>query len=222
MTNIADNIKTLKEYASSRNVELVVVSKKKSSSEIMKAYDSGQRIFGENIAQELVQKKDLLPADIQWHFIGHLQRNKVKYIASFISMIQSVDSLRLMEEIQKQAENHQRVIPCLLEIRIADEITKNGMSYKSAEAILAGGEIKNMKNLKICGLMGIGTFTNDEQKTRQEFRGLAEFFRAIKNSYFAEEKIFSILSMGMSDDYKIAIEEGSTMVRIGSCVFGER
>lgn len=222
MPTVSENIATLKHFVSIYNVELVAVSKKKSVSEILSAYDAGQRIFGENIVQELIQKKDQLPLDIQWHLIGHLQRNKVKYIAPFIAMIQSVDNLRLLEEIQKQAEKCNRVIPCLLEIRIADEITKNGLLYDEAEALISGNEFKSMKNILICGLMGIATFTDNEQKIRNEFRGLYEFFKRIKDTYFPADDNFQILSMGMSDDFKIAIEEDSNMVRVGRGIFGER
>ena len=186
--------------------------------ELMK---TGQIIFGENKTQELVEKHKYIP-EAQWYFIGHLQTNKVKYVAPFVQMIQSVDSFRVLEEISRQAEKHNRVIDCLLQIHIAREEAKFGLSEKETIELLDKDAWKNLKHIRICGLMGIATFTDDMDVVRSEFRGLANFFRHVQRSYFSETPSFCELSMGMSDDYRIAIEEGSTMMRIGSLIFGKR
>ena len=220
--SIADNIKSLKNETKKINVELVAVSKTKPLEEIQEAYDAGQRLFGENMVQELVDKYEKLPKDIDWHLIGHLQTNKVKYIAPFISMIESVDSLKLLQEIDKQAQKSNRIIDCLLQIYIADEETKYGLGFDEAIELLRSEEYANLKNVRIRGLMGIATNTDSEKQINDEFYELRTFFDGIKASYFRKEATFDILSMGMSSDYKIAIEQGSNMVRLGSTIFGQR
>lgn len=204
------------------NVRLLAVSKLKSESVIMEAYHAGQRIFGENRVQELLPKYEHLPKDIEWHFIGHLQANKVKYIAPFIHTIQSVDSLKLAETVNKEAEKCKRVIRILLQIHIAQEEQKFGFSYDETVDLLKNDRFGSMKNLEISGLMGMATFTDDSAQIRREFNSLHRFFLQIKSEYFAGNHLFNELSMGMSDDYPIAIEEGSTMIRIGSKLFGAR
>jgi len=199
------------------NAQLVAVSKTKPVEAILEAYNAGQRIFGENKVQEMVEKYEALPKDIQWHLIGHLQTNKVKYIAPFVSLIQSVDSFKLLQEINKEASKNNRVIECLLQIHIAKEETKFGLSFDEAKEIIFSPETKALKNIKIVGLMGMATNTDNQEQIREEFRTLHKFFL---NSQFST--INSQLSMGMSSDYKIAIEEGSNLVRIGSAIFGER
>ncbi len=201
-------------------VRLVAVSKTKPVQLILEAYDAGQRIFGENRVQELMQKQPLLPADIEWHLIGHLQKNKVKYIAPFVSLIHSVDSLELLETINKEAVKCGRVISCLLQFHIAKEETKFGLSFEEAAALIHAQKFKELKNIKICGVMGMATLATDESLIRSEFRSLHGIFTTLKKQDFSDEKDFKEISMGMSGDYKIAIGEGSTMVRIGSAVFG--
>ncbi len=220
--SIADNIISLKKETDSLHVILLAVSKTKPPEDIQQAYDVGQRIFGENQVQELVDKYENLPKDIQWHLIGHLQSNKVKYIAPFISLIQSVDSLKLLQEINKHALKHERVIDCLLQIYIADEETKFGLGFDDAIELLRSGEFAELKNIKIRGLMGIATNTDKEQQVKDEYYELKTFFDGIKASFFRKDKTFNVLSMGMSSDYKIAIEQGSNMVRLGSTIFGSR
>lgn len=204
--------------------KLVAVSKTKPIDEIMKLYDQGQRVFGENKVQELVEKYDLMPKDIQWHLIGHLQTNKVKYIASFVAMIHAVDSLKLLQEINKEAAKHGRVIQVLLQMHIAKEDTKFGLDNTELEEILAYylSPQSELKHVAICGVMGMATFTDDEQVVSLEFKHLKEVFQYIRNGYLLNRPEFKEISMGMSNDYKIAIQEGSTMVRIGSLLFGER
>lgn len=220
--SIADNIKELKKETGFNNVTLVAVSKTKPAGDVLEAYQAGQRIFGENMVQELLEKYEQLPKDIEWHLIGHLQSNKVKYIAPFISMIQSVDSLKLLQEINKQALKYKRVIDCLLQIYIADEETKYGLSFDEAIELLRSGEFTALQNVRIRGLMGIATNTDNEKQTKEEFYELNTFFDGIKQSFFRYDDHFDELSMGMSADYKIAIEQGSTMIRLGSTVFGQR
>jgi len=188
----------------------------------MEAYESGHRIFGENKAQELISKQPKLPSDIQWHFIGHLQTNKVKYIAPFVSLIESVDRLKLLREINKQANKSERIIDCLLQFHIATEDTKFGLNMDEAKEMLDSESYKSMKNVRICGVMGMATFTEDEEKVRAEFKNLKNIFTQLKTKYFGEAEHFREISMGMSGDYQIAVEEGSTIVRIGSLIFGER
>jgi pyridoxal phosphate enzyme (YggS family) len=220
--SIADNIISLKKETDSLHVILLAVSKTKPPEDIQQAYDAGQRIFGENQVQELVDKYENLPKDIQWHLIGHLQSNKVKYIAPFISMIQSVDSLKLLQEINKHALKNDRVIDCLLQIYIADEETKFGLGFDEAIELLRSDEFAELKNIKIRGLMGIATNTDNEKQVKEEYYELKTFFDGIKASFFRKDKTFNVLSMGMSSDYKIAIEQGSNMVRLGSTIFGSR
>jgi pyridoxal phosphate enzyme (YggS family) len=204
------------------NVKLIAVSKTKPVSMIQEAYNAGQKVFGENKAQEMAAKYPQLPKDIEWHFIGHMQSNKVKYIAPFVSLIHSVDSLKLLKEINKQALKNNRTIDCLLQFHIASEETKFGLNLEEAGAILTNGEFMELKNVRICGVMGMATFTSNNNVIRKEFKNLKNIFEKLKNKYFDDKKYFKEISMGMSGDYKIAVEEGSTMVRIGTKIFGER
>ena len=220
--SIADNLLKYKKELEGENVELIAVSKFNDADAVLEAYNAGQRIFGENIVQELVEKQAALPKDIQWHLIGHLQTNKVKYIAPFISLIQSVDSLKLLAEIDKHAVKNKRVIDCLLQIYIADEETKFGLDHAEVIELLRSEEYLAMKNIRITGLMGIATNNAQEKQTKDEFQELKVLFDGIKMSFFRKEESFRELSMGMSGDYKLAIEEGSTMIRIGSNIFGAR
>jgi len=220
--SIADNIKSLKKETDIIKVTLIAVSKTKSHDEIMEAYAAGQRLFGENMVQELVEKYEQLPKDIQWHLIGHLQSNKVKYIAPFISMIQSVDSIKLLQEINKHAQKNNRVIDCLLQVYIADEETKYGLGFDEIIELLRSEEFSTLKHIRIRGLMGIATNTENIKQVKDEFYELRIFFDGIKQSYFRKDNTFDTLSMGMSSDYKIAIEQGSNMVRLGSTIFGQR
>jgi pyridoxal phosphate enzyme (YggS family) len=189
---------------------------------LQEAYNAGQRIFGENQVQELADKYEKLPKDIQWHLIGHLQTNKVKYIAPFISLIHSVDSIKLLQEINKQAQKNNRVIDCLLQIYIADEETKYGLGFDEVIELLESHEFTELENIRIVGLMGIATNSENQKQIKEEFYELDTLFKGIKISYFKNQDYFKELSMGMSADYKIAIEQGSTLVRIGSDIFGER
>ena len=219
---IADNLLKYKKELDESGVKLVAVSKYQDANAIQEAYDAGQRIFGENIVQEMVEKESLLPKDIDWHLIGHLQTNKVKYIAPFVKLIESVDSLKLLIEINKQAAKNSRIIDCLLQIYIADEDTKFGLGYDEAIELLRSEEYLEMKNVRIVGLMGIASNNAPEKQTSDEFTELKVLFDGIKVSFFRKEESFKELSMGMSADYKLAVDEGSTMVRIGSSIFGKR
>ncbi|MBW6460314.1 MAG: YggS family pyridoxal phosphate-dependent enzyme [Bacteroidales bacterium] len=201
------------------HVRLVAVSKTILPDVLMEVYRSGHRVFGENRAQELIAKQPLLPADIQWHFIGHLQTNKVKYIAPFVEMIESVDSLKLLKEINKEAAKNERVIKCLLQFHIAKEETKYGLDIQEAEELMAHPDLPSMHNIIISGVMGMATFTEDEGQVRQEFRKLKKIFDDLKDKHFPDNPSFCEISMGMSDDYRIAVEEGSTIVRLGSAIF---
>lgn len=221
MTKIAENYHELITELPA-HVVLVAVSKTKSNHEIMELYNCGHRIFGESKAQELLPKYEALPKDIQWHMVGHLQSNKVKYIAPFVKLIQSVDSFKLLKTINKEALKNNRIIDCLLQLHIADEETKFGLSLSDVMDILESEEFRKMKNIRIRGLMGMATFTEDVQKIRKEFKQLRFDFSTIKKKFFPEDDNFNQRSMGMSDDWAIAIGEGSTMVRIGSSLFGER
>lgn len=214
---IKDNLENIQNTIP-EHVTLIAVSKTKPQSDILKAYNAGHRHFGENKVQEMVDKFDDLPKDIKWHMIGHLQRNKVKYMAHFVHLIHGVDSLKTLKEINKQAEKHDRVIQCLLQAKIAEEDTKFGLSFNDIGSILSGEEISNFNNIAIVGLMGMATFTEDESQIEREFSSLKNAFDRLQKKYASLE----ILSMGMSGDYKIAIENGSTMVRIGSSIFGKR
>ncbi len=218
---ISSNIKSLRSYLPD-HVKLVVVSKTQAVESILTAYNAGQRIFGENKVQELIEKQPRLPSDIQWHMIGHLQTNKVKYIAPFISMIHSVDSLKLLNEINKEAGKNKRVIGILLEFYIASEESKFGLCMEEAREILTSAEYQNMSNVRICGVMGMASFVDDTSIVRSEFKTLKQYFDSLKIEFFSDKEYFTEISMGMSGDYKIAIEEGSTMVRIGTAIFGER
>ena len=220
--SIADNIRSLKNETEIIHVTLIAVSKTKSNDEILQAYHAGQRLFGENMVQELVEKFESLPKDIEWHLIGHLQTNKVKYIAPFISMVQSVDSLKLLQEIDKHAEKNKRVIDCLLQVYIADEETKYGLGFDELIELLRSEEYSSLKHVRIRGLMGIATNTENEKQLKDEFYELRTFFEGVKQSFFRKDSSFDTLSMGMSSDYKIAIENGSNMVRLGSTIFGQR
>lgn len=204
------------------NVLLVAVSKTKPLEDLQIAYDCGQRVFGENKVQEMVDKWEVLPKDIQWHMIGHLQSNKVKYIAPFVSMIHGVDSFKLLEEINKQGQKNNRVIPCLLQFHIAQEETKFGLTLDECCHILDSDEFLALENITIAGLMGMASFVDDAAQIRSEFRNLYDSFLLIKSNYFRLNDNFCQLSMGMSGDYSIAVDEGSTMVRIGSTIFGSR
>lgn len=212
--SITKNIQEIKEDLP-KGVTLVAVSKTKSTEDILEAYATGQRIFGENRVQEMVGKWEKLPKDIEWHMIGHLQRNKVKYMASFVSLIHGVDSLKLLKEINKQAKKNNRIIPCLLQMHIAEEDTKFGLDQEELEEIL---NAKDLENVELIGLMGMATFTDDQNRIRNEFKSLKRVYDRVKS----ERPGTTVLSMGMSGDYKIAIEEGGNMVRIGSSIFGAR
>ena len=203
-------------------VRLVAVSKFHPNEAIEEAYKVGQRIFGESREQELSTKYETLPKDIEWHFIGHLQTNKVKYIAPYIAMIHAVDSYKLLAEIDKQAAKHNRVIPCLLEIHIAQEESKYGFTFDTCRQMLEEGGWKQLKHVCIAGVMGMGTNTDDEKEVEKEFRSLADFFQSLKQDYFSQTDSFKEISMGMSHDYQIAIKCGTTLVRVGSKIFGER
>jgi len=203
-------------------VTLVAVSKTKPIRDILEAYQAGQRDFGENKIQEMTGKFDELPKDIRWHMIGHLQRNKIKYMAHYVHLIHGVDSLKSLKEINKQAIKHQRVIPCLLQVKIAKEETKFGLSFDEITQLLQSEEVNQLKNIAIKGLMGMASFTDDQEQIRQEFRQLKLFFDTLATKSLSENFKAEILSMGMSGDYPIAIEEGSTMIRVGSAIFGLR
>ena len=203
-------------------VRLVAVSKFKPAEDISALYQHGQRAFGENHAQEMKAKHEVLPQDIEWHFIGHLQTNKVKYIAPYVSLIHSIDSLDLLKEVNKQAVKNNRTIPCLLQFHIADEETKFGFSLEECTAMLNSPDFQELKNVKILGVMGMATFTDNQEQVRGEFRHLHRIFKELKSSHFAQNPDFKEISMGMSEDYAIAVEEGSTLVRIGSAIFGPR
>ncbi|MBC7124654.1 MAG: YggS family pyridoxal phosphate-dependent enzyme [Bacteroidales bacterium] len=205
-----------------QHVKLIAVSKTHPVSVIMEAYNAGHKTFGENRVQELISKYDEMPKDIEWHLIGHLQTNKVKYIAPFVSLIHSVDSLKLLSVIDKEAQKCNRVIDCLLQVYIASEETKFGLSADELHELLQNPEFKQLQNVRVCGLMGMATFTDNMEQVRMEFRFLKKLFNEVKQTYFQNQPWFKELSMGMSSDYRIAIEEGSTMVRIGSNIFGHR
>lgn len=216
--SIVANIKEIENQLNGKGVTLVAVSKTKPIEMLMEAYEVGFKRFGENYVQELTEKQDKMPKDIEWHFIGHLQSNKVKYIAPFVSLIHSVDSFKLLQEINKQAAKHNRVIDCLLQIYIAEEDTKSGMTEDECLEILQSETFKNLANIRIVGLMGMSTFTDNETQVRKEFRKLKTFHNSLLSSY----PYLTIVSMGMSGDYETAIEEGSTMIRVGSKIFGNR
>lgn len=220
--SITQNIEILKGELDPIGVKLVAISKTKSVAEIKEAYDAGQRVFGENMVQELVDKKEHLPQDIEWHLVGHLQRNKVKFVAPFISLIHSVDSFKLLVEINKLALRNNRIIDCLLQIHIAEEDSKFGLDHSEAIELLREEEFAQMTNIRIRGLMGIATNTESEKVVKEEFYELNMLFDGIKKSFFRHDEHFDTLSMGMSSDYQWAIEKGSNMVRLGSTIFGKR
>ena len=215
--DIAENIKNIKTEISSE-VTLVAISKTKPNEDVMAAYETGHRIFGENKVQEMVEKWENLPKDNQWHMVGHVQRNKVKYMVTFVDLIHAVDSLKLLKEIEKQAKKSNRTIQCLLQIKIAEEDTKYGINVDKAEEILQSEAFQKMSHVKIVGLMGMATLTDNEEKIRKEFSFLKDTFDELQK----KQPSFTTLSMGMSGDYKIAIECGSNMIRVGSSIFGER
>jgi PLP dependent protein len=219
--SISDNYSKLRAKLP-EEVELVAISKNKSIEEIMELYNCGQRVFGENKVQELATKHESLPDDIRWHMVGHLQSNKVKYISPFIEMIHSVDSLKLLKVINKEAKKYNRIIPCLLQLHIAEEETKFGLSFEETCILLEHHDYKAMENISIHGLMGMATFTENSAQIHKEFKQLKDSFDKIKTSYFPDNQSFCELSMGMSDDFLIGVEEGSTMVRVGTALFGER
>jgi len=219
---MASNLISLLGELKTSNTRLVAVSKTHSPEEIMALYRQGHRDFGENRVQEMLPKREALPKDIRWHLIGHLQTNKVKSIAPFVDMIQSVDSLKLLLEIEKQAQKADRVIPCLLQIHIAQEETKFGLDRKEVFALLEAPELTGLTYVDLRGLMGMATLTEDQDQIRAEFRGLRALLRELKTRFFPEKETFRELSMGMSGDYRIALEEGSTIVRVGSLLFGPR
>lgn len=203
-------------------VTLIAVSKTKPISDLMEAYDAGQRIFGENKIQEMAEKCEVMPKDIEWHMIGHVQTNKVKFMVPFVSLVHGVDSLKLLEEINKQAEKNNRIIDCLFQIHIAEEETKFGLDEKELNEILISVSFKEMKNIRIVGLMGMATFTNNQEHIKKEFTHLKSIFDKLLILPITQNLEPKTLSMGMSGDYQLAIESGSTMVRIGSSIFGER
>lgn len=218
---IAENINLLKREIP-EGVNLVAVSKTKPNSAIQEAYEAGHRIFGENKVQELSRKYEELPKDIEWHFIGHLQSNKVKYIAPFVSLIHGVDSWKLLKMINKEGRKNDRVIPCLLQFHIAEEETKFGLDLEEAKALLEMPELKELEHIDLVGVMGMATYTDDESQVRKEFGKLKAIFEQLKDAYFGGKDSFKEISMGMSGDYQLAVDEGSTMVRVGSRIFGER
>lgn len=221
LMGVGEKISELKSILPEK-VKLVAVSKTKPNEIIMQAYNAGQRIFGENKVQDLAEKYEALPKDIEWHFIGHLQTNKVKFVAPFISLIQAVDSLKLLKIINKEAQKYERIIPCLLQFHVALEETKFGMSLEEAKSLLESNEFATFENVEIYGVMGMATYTNDENQVRNEFRMLRNIFQILKNGYFSTSQKFSEISMGMSHDFQLAIEEGSTMIRVGTSIFGDR
>ncbi|MDN3723871.1 YggS family pyridoxal phosphate-dependent enzyme [Aequorivita sp. SDUM287046] len=220
---IAENIQRFKNKLP-KHVTLVAVSKTKPVDELMQAYNAGQRIFGENKIQEMEAKWQQMPKDIQWHMIGHVQRNKVKFMAPFVSLIHAVDSFKLLKEIDKEAKKNARTIECLLQIKIAEEESKFGMEKMEAYNLLISEEVKKLTNVKIVGLMGMASFTENEEQLSEEFQKLKKIFEEFRNHPIinGESNLFKILSMGMSGDYEIAIKNGSNMVRVGSAIFGER
>ena len=221
MEKIADHLKSVQNHIPS-SVQLVAVTKTRPIKTLEEAYSLGLRDFGENRVQELIEKQPLLPADVRWHQIGHLQTNKVKYIAPFIHLIHSVDSLKLLIEINRQALRHKRIIDCLLQVFIAKEESKFGLDEDEVFQLLNSGEYKSMKNISIRGLMGMATFTDNEDVVHAEFASLKSYFGKLQSIYFTDNDQFNLISMGMTSDYQIAIEEGSNMVRIGTALFGER
>jgi pyridoxal phosphate enzyme (YggS family) len=219
--SIAENIDIVKSHLPAQ-VQLVAVSKTKPVEMLTEAYNHGQRAFGENKVQEMTAKYEAMPKDIDWHFIGHLQTNKIKYIAPFVHLIHGVDSFKLLKSINTEARKVNRIIPCLLQFHIAEEETKFGLSMDEATQMLNSTEFKQLENVHLSGVMGMATFTDDETQIRKEFATLKRYFDSLKTDYFQGNSGFKEISMGMSGDYLLAVEEGSTMVRVGSTIFGER
>lgn len=220
--SVQNNIAHINRILENTSCKLIAVTKTKPVELLVEAYEAGCKRFGENKVQEMVSKYEVLPKDIEWHLIGHLQTNKVKYIAPFVSLIHSIDSFKLLQEVNRQAKKVDRIIPCLLQIHIAEEETKFGLSYEEAEAILRMEELSSLQYIKLNGLMGMATFTQDTAQVRKEFRGLKTFFDTIKARSLPPNVELTELSMGMSGDYQMAIEEGSTLIRVGSSIFGSR
>lgn len=216
------NFKELQQQLRSTGTKLVAVSKTKPAEKIQDLYELGQRDFGENRVQEMAEKYEALPKEIRWHFIGHLQTNKVKYMAEFVHLVHSVDRQKVLKEINKRAKNCDRTIDCLLQFHIAEEESKFGFDLAEARQMLEGEAFSNFNNVRVCGVMGMATFTEDEAKVRREFQALHHIFDTLRTDYFSDQPHFREISMGMSGDYPIAQEEGSTMVRIGSLLFGPR
>jgi PLP dependent protein len=214
-------MQNLKNILDSKGVTLVAVSKTQPVERLMALYGQGQRIFGENRVQEMLEKQAVMPPDVQWHLIGHLQTNKVKYIAPFVSLIHSVDSLRLLAEIDRQAAKAGRIIDCLLQFHVAQEETKFGLDMAEAEALLTDANYAALQHVRLCGVMGMASFTDDHAQVRRELSALRQIFEHLKTRYFTGQPAFQHLSMGMSGDWEIAVEEGSTMVRIGSLLFAD-
>ncbi|MCK5775544.1 MAG: YggS family pyridoxal phosphate-dependent enzyme [Bacteroidales bacterium] len=221
MGQIADNIQRIK-TSIPKNISLVAVSKTKPNEDIMQAYQAGHLAFGENKVQDMVAKAETLPKDIKWHFIGHLQTNKIKYIAPFVDLIHAVDSWKLLKEINKQAKKNKRIISCLLQFHIADEDTKFGLDMDGVLDILQHPSYTDLQNIQIIGVMGMASFTSDQAQIQKEFSNLKKIFEDLKNSFFKEADGFKDISMGMSADYQIAVEQGSTIIRVGSSIFGAR
>lgn len=221
MSHIQEEIKRIQAELP-ESVRLVAVSKFHPTEALQEAYEGGQRVFGESKVQEMTMKYEILPKDIEWHFIGHLQTNKIKYMAPYVALIHGVDSYKLLAEINKQAWKVGRIIPCLLQIHIAQEETKFGFSTDECRAMLEAGEWKTLNNIRIAGVMGMATNTKDEKQIAREFGILADFFHEMKETHFQDSNDFKEISMGMSDDYPLAIQKGSTLIRIGSRIFGER
>lgn len=219
--SVTDSISRLKKELPA-GIRLVAVSKFHPREAILEAYQAGQRIFGESRVQELCGKQPSCPADIEWHFIGHLQTNKIKQIVPFVDLIHGIDSVKLLNEINKEGEKIGRIIPCLLQIHIAQEESKFGFSFDECRELVSGEHLKELKFIQLHGLMGMATLTDDTKQIHSEFKSLKSFFMELKENHYMDETSFNVLSMGMSDDYQIAIEEGSTMVRIGSAIFGAR
>ncbi|UOQ99584.1 YggS family pyridoxal phosphate-dependent enzyme [Hymenobacter sp. 5317J-9] len=220
--SIAENIHRIENELAGSTARLCVVTKTHPVEKLQEAYEAGARCFGENRPQEMAAKQPQLPADVEWHLIGQLQTNKVKLLAPFVHTIQSIDSLKLLKEIEKHAAANNRVINGLLQFHIAQEETKSGLSLAEAEEILTSDDFKQMQHVRLTGVMGVATFTSDEVRLRQEFRALRGHFEHLKATYFASEPAFCEISMGMSGDYRLAVEEGSTLVRVGSAIFGSR
>ena len=219
--NIPENLRKLQSDIPD-HVSIVAVSKRKPVEDILNAYNAGQRVFGENRVQELTEKQPLLPDDIKWHMVGHLQTNKVKYLAGFVDLIESADSLKLLQAIDREALKVGRKISCLLQVHIASEESKFGLSGDEVIELAGSSEFQSLNNIRVCGVMGMGTFTSDMEKVRSEFRYLQGVFQKLKEDYFSSDPDFREISMGMSGDYSVAIEEGSTMVRLGTVIFGAR